>query len=462
MAAARDDAAAQMHFAVFMSGDSNYHIAGWRLPEAQDDAGLNLERWIEFARTMERGKLDMLFIADSHGVAGVDDLETLSRSTKASHFEPFTLLSALAAVTRRIGLVATCATTYNEPYTVARMFASLDHLSGGRAGWNFVTGANKEDALNFSHKEHVPHAQRYDRAEEFADIVRGLWDSFDDDAFLRDKASGRFFDPAKLHILNHKEKHFSVRGPLSMARPPQGHPVLVQAGKSEPAREVSARVADAVFTSQTCIEDAQKFYADVKGRLAKYGRSPDDLKIMPGVAIFTGRTAAEAEEKYERLHALIHPQAALALLKERLGGIDLSGYPLDGPVPDMTGNDVRMSNPPEMARLARRENLSIRQLAYRYAAARSHWMIRGSAKDIADQLEAWFVGKAADGFNLLPQTLPGALDDFVDLVIPELQRRGLFRTEYRGSTLRDHLGLKRPPSRYAEAPPQAQVAATSR
>ncbi|HXQ50515.1 MAG TPA: LLM class flavin-dependent oxidoreductase [Stellaceae bacterium] len=442
---------AQMHFAVFMSGDSNYHIAGWRLPEAYADTGVTLKRWIEFARTMERGKLDMLFIADSHGVAGADDLETLSHSPQVSRFEPFTVLSALAAVTERIGLVSTCATTYNEPYTVARMFASLDHLSGGRAGWNFVTGANREDALNFSHKEHVPHAQRYDRAEEFADVVRGLWDSFEDDAFLRDKASGRFFDPKKLHVLNHASKHFSVKGPLSIGRPPQGHPVLVQAGKSEPAREVSARVADAVFTSQTNIEDAQKFYADVKGRMAKFGRSPDHIKIMPGVAIFTGRTAEEAEEKYERLHALIHPQAALALLKERLGGIDLSGHPLDGPVPEMKGNDVRMSNPPELARLARRENLTIRQLAYRYAAARSHWMIRGSAVQIADQLEEWFVKKAADGFNLLPQYLPGALDDFVDLVVPELQRRGLFRREYEGRTLREHLGLPRPVNRYAAA-----------
>jgi FMN-dependent oxidoreductase (nitrilotriacetate monooxygenase family) len=438
-----------LHFAVFMEADSNYHIAGWRLPDAWEDTGLNLARWIELAQIMERGKLDMLFIADSQGLAGVDNLETLSRNPRVSRFEPFTVLSALAPMTRNIGLCATCATTYNEPFTVARMFASLDHLSGGRAGWNFVTGANREDALNFGHKDHVPHAQRYDRAEEFADVVLSLWDSFDDGAFIRDKATGRVFDPVKIHVANHKGKHFTVRGPISMARPPQGHPVLIQAGKSEPAREVSARVADAVFTSQTCIEDAQEFYADVKGRLAKFGRHPDDLKIMPGVAIFTGRTAAEAEDKYERLYSLINPQSALALLKERLGGVDLSGHDLDGPVPEMKGNDVRMSNPPELARLARRENLTIRQLAYRYAAARSHWMVRGSFTDVADQLEAWFKGKAADGFNILPQMLPGALNDFVDLVVPELQRRGLFRTEYQGRTLRDHLGLKRPPSRYA-------------
>ena len=455
----RRDGTAKLHFAVFMEADSNYHLAGWRLPETYADTGLNLKRWIELAHTMERGKLDMLFIADSHGVAGINDLETLSRSSRVGRFEPFTVLSALSSVTTHIGLAATASTTYNEPFTVARMFASLDHLSGGRAGWNFVTGANREDAFNFGHTEHTPHAQRYDRAEEFADVVRGLWDSFEDGAFLRDKESGRYFDPEKLHVLNHKGKHFAVRGPLSVARPPQGHPVLIQAGKSEPARELSARVADAVFTSQATIEEARQFYADVKGRLAKYGRSPDTLMIMPGVAVFTGRTAAEAEEKYERLHALIHPKAALALLTERLGGIDLSGHPLDGPVPEMKGNDVRMSNPPELAKLASRENLTIRQLAYRYAAARSHWMIRGSAKEIADHLEEWFVTKAADGFNILPQILPGALNDFVDLVVPELQRRGLFRTEYEGATLRENLGLPRPENRFVSAASPRQATA---
>ena len=231
---------------------------------------------------MERGKIDMLFIADSIGTAGADDLETLSHSPQAARFEPFTILSALASVTTHIGLAATCATTYNEPYTVARMFASLDHISGGRAGWNFVTGANREDALNFSRKYHVPHADRYDRAEEFADVVRGLWDSFEDDAILRDKASGRYFDPKKLHVLNHEGKHFQVKGPLSVARPPQGHPILIQAGKSEPARELSARIADAVFTSQPTFEEAHDFYADVKGRMAKFGRERDELKIFPG------------------------------------------------------------------------------------------------------------------------------------------------------------------------------------
>jgi alkanesulfonate monooxygenase len=447
----------QMKFAVFMTGDSNYHLAGWRLPEAYADAGMNLRRWIEFAHTMERGKLDMLFIADSIGTPGVDDLEALSHSPQTDRFEPFTVLSALAAVTNNIGLAATSATTYNEPFHVARMFASLDHLSGGRAGWNFVTGANREDAFNFGHKDHPAHGDRYDRAEEFADVVRGLWDSFDDDAFVRDKATGLYMDPDKVHVLNHAGKHFTVKGPLSVARPPQGQPILIQAGASEPARELSARTADAVFTSQASFESAQKFYADVKGRVPKYGRNPDHVLILPGVVIFVGRTSEEAEEKYERMHSLVNMSTALALLKERMGGVDLAAYPLDGPVPDLEGNRVRMSGPPALTRLAHRENLTIRQLALRYSAARIHWMIRGTPTQVADQLEHWFLNGAADGFNFLPAYLPGALNDFVDLIIPELQRRGLFRTEYEGPMLRDNLGLPRPASRFAKAAKSKQA-----
>lgn len=446
----------QLKFAVFMSGDSNYHLAGWRLPDSYADAGMKLDRWIEFARTMERGKLDMLFIADSIGTSGADDLEAIRHNPQLDRFEPFTVLSALSAVTSRIGLAATCHTTYNEPYHVARKFASLDHLSGGRAGWNFVTGANAEDAANFSRDHHIVHAERYDRAEEFADVVRGLWDSYEDDAFLRDKRSGVYVDTDKMHILNHQGKYFQVKGPLSVARPPQGHPVLIQAGKSEPAKELSARVADAVFTSQPTIEEAQAFYADVKGRMAKYGRPPDHLKILPGIAVFTGRTAEEAEEKYAQLHALISPETALQLLKGRIG-VDLSAYPFDGPMPDLQGNNVRMSNPPALVKLARRENLTIRGLAMRYAAARSHCMIRGTPQQIADQLEEWFLKRAADGFIFMPVYLPGALEDFVDLVIPELQRRGLFRTDYEGCTLREHLGMPRPGNLFRRAAPSRQA-----
>jgi alkanesulfonate monooxygenase len=439
----------QLKFAVFMSGDSNYHLAGWRLPDAYADSGMKLDRWIEFAHTMERGKLDMLFIADGIGVPGADNPAAMRANPQTDRFEPFTLLSALAAVTKNIGLAATAHTTYNEPFHIARKFASLDHLSGGRAGWNFVTGANAEDAHNFSRDSHTVHGERYDRAEEFADVVLGLWDSFDDDAFVRDKATGQYLDPTKFHTLNHKGKHFQVKGPLGVPRPPQGHPVLIQAGKSEPAKEVSARVADAVFTSQTTMEDAQAFYADVKGRMAKFGRDPDSLKILPGVVIFAGATAEEAEAKYQRMASLIDTKAAMQLLSERMGSLDLSPYDIDGPLPDFEGNKVRMSNPPALVKLARREGLTLRGLALRFAAARGHFMLRGTPAHIADTLQQWFESRACDGFIFMPVYVPGALNDFVDLVIPELQRRGLFRKEYEGRTLRENLGLARPPSVFA-------------
>jgi len=445
----------QMKLAVFMGGDCNYHMAGWRHPEAYDDSGLNFRRWAEFARTMERGKLDMLFVADTIGVPGADDLEQLSHTSRVDKFDPLTVLAALSTVTERLGLVATCATTYNAPYNVARSFASLDHLTGGRAGWNLVTGSNREDALNFSLDTHVVHADRYERAEEFVDVVRGLWNSFEDDAFVRDKASGRYFNPDKLHLLNHKGKYFSVKGPLSVARPPQGYPVIVQAGNSTPSRELTARVADVMFMSQSVLDDAMKFYIDVKGRLEKHGRRPDDLKLMPGAFIFVGRTEAEANERFEELQSMVPLPVALARLSQNLGGIDLSGYALDEPMPEVKGNSARMSAPDNYMAIARRENLTLRQTAMRAATAKHHWIVKGSPTQIADQLEDWFVNYGADGFNLLPPYMPGSLNDFVDLVVPELQRRGLFRTEYEGKTLRENLGVSRPPNRLLHARDQA-------
>ena len=442
-------ATAKMKLAVFMHGNSNYHIAGWRHPEAYADSAESIERWTEFARTMERAKLDMLFIADSVGIYGVSKPELLSRKDAVEKFEPFTALAALSMVTKNLGLVATCHTTYTDPYTAARMFASLDQLSGGRAGWNLVTGGNREGALNYSRDTHMEHGDRYDRAEEFADVALGLWDSFEDGAFLRDKASGRYLDPDKMHLLNHKGEHFQVRGPLSSSRSPQGRPVLVQAGASEPGKELTARVADVMFTAQSSFEQAQAFYADVKGRMAKFGRAPDDLKIMPGVSVYVGRTAEEAEEKFQMLNELIPIEVALVSFGEAMGGIDLSVYPLDGPVPDFQGNSARMSSPPAYVALARRENLTLRQLARRAVASKQHFLLKGTPAQIADELEHWFVGKAADGFNLLPAYLPGSLNDFVDQVVPELQRRGLFRTEYEGKTLRANLGLPIPQNAYA-------------
>jgi FMN-dependent oxidoreductase (nitrilotriacetate monooxygenase family) len=434
----------KIKFSVFMQADCNYHVAGWRLPDSYDNAGVTLKRWVEFAQIIERAKMDMLFIADTIGLPGAERTDLIGYNTRGDKFEPFTLLSALTTVTSHVGLVATAATTYNEPYNVARVLASLDHLSGGRAGWNMVTGGNHEDAFNFSHAAHPPHADRYARAEEFGDVVLGLWDSFEDDAFPRDKATGRYLDAGKMHILNHKGERFQVRGPLSVARPIQGHPVIVQAGSSVPAKELSARFADASFTAQPSLEDAKSFYADLKGRLAKFGRSPDSLKVMPGVVMYIGHTEQEAREKFERLQELIPLPVAIDRLSRMLGGVDLSRFDVDAPMPDLVGNEARMSTPMNYARMAKRDNLTLRQVAMRSAAGKDHWTLIGSPAQIVDQLEEWFVNEGADGFNLLPPNVPTTLNDFANLIVPEMQRRGLYRTEYEGKTLRENLGVPRP------------------
>jgi alkanesulfonate monooxygenase len=432
---------------------TGHHVAAWRHPRAQADGGVNFLHYAELARTAERGRFDMLFLADSAAVWEASP-EALSRSPRSDHFEPLTLLSALAAVTARIGLVATVTTTYNEPFHVARKFASLDLLSGGRSGWNLVTSSNQAEAYNFSRDAHLAHAARYDRAREFAQVVLGLWDSWGDDAFVRDKASGRYFEPDKLNILDHNGRHFRVKGPLNVARSPQGRPVLVQAGSSEPGKDLAAETAEVIFTAHQTLADAMAFYADVKGRLDRYGRDPDHLKVMPGVFPVVGRTEQEAEDKFGELQELIHPEVGLSLLSGMLGGVDLSGYPVDGPLPDLPETNGGKSRQDLLVRLAHREGLTIRQLYLRIAGARGHRQIRGTPQTIADELEAWFRGGAADGFNIMPPMLPGSLDDFVGLVIPELQRRGLFRTEYEGRTLRENLGLPRPAWRPRAAPPE--------
>jgi FMN-dependent oxidoreductase (nitrilotriacetate monooxygenase family) len=398
----------------------------------------------------EVAKFDAVFLAD--GVAArLDDSIAASRKAHSGvyPFEPITLLSALAGQTSRIGLIATASTTFSEPYNLARQFASLDHLSNGRAGWNLVTTGDTAAARNFSHYSPIPHAERYDRAEEFADVVTGLWDSWDDDAFIRDRARGVYFEPTKVHFLDHQDKHFDVWGPLNIPRPPQGHPVVVQAGSSEPGKELAARTAEAIFTAQLTLEDAIGFYADVKGRLAKYGRSPADLKILPGVFPVVGRTADEAQEKFATLQSMIDPVVGLDLLADHSGRFDFSGFPLDGPVPELPDTDGGKSRRTLLIDLARRENLTIRQLYLRIAGARGQWQLVGTPVQIADQLEERFVNYAADGFNIMAPTLPGGLIDFIELVLPELRRRGLFRSEYEGVTLRDHLGLRRPISRFA-------------
>lgn len=431
---------------------TGHHIAAWRHPEAQADAGVNFRHYVKLAQAAEAAKFDLVFLADGVGTRG-DNVEFLSRTAHSyvAQFEPITLLSALAAVTENVGLVATASTSFNEPYHIARKFASLDHISGGRAGWNLVTSSNEHEAKNFNRDKHFDHAERYERAIEFAEVVGGLWDSWEDDAFLRDKGQGRFFDSERRHVLDHKGRFFQVKGPLNVARSPQGHPVVVQAGSSEAGRDLAARTAEVIFTAQQTLEDAVDFYSDVKGRLAQYGRHPDDLKIMPGVFPIVGRSESEAREKFEQLQALIDPAVGLALVSGLTGGFDLSGYPLDGPIPELPETNASKSRQLLTIELARRENLTIRQLYLRVAGARGHWQLVGTPAQIVDQLEERFVKGGADGYNVMPPVLPAGLDDFVELVIPELRRRGLFRSEYEGRTLRDNLGLRRPVNRHARA-----------
>jgi FMN-dependent oxidoreductase (nitrilotriacetate monooxygenase family) len=439
---------------------TGHHIAAWRHPGADANAGHSLEHYQHVARTAERGKFDMLFLADSVGVWENGSEDATSRLGRLAHFEPVTLFSALAASTKHIGFVSTASTTYEEPYLLARKFASLDHLSHGRAAWNVVTTENEAAAGNFGQAEHLAHQLRYERATEFLEVAKGLWDSFDDDAWLRDKESGVYFDPKKSHVLDHKGKYFSVRGPLNVARPPQGYPVIVQAGSSEPGRELAAQTAEVIFCAWQTFGEAQAFYRDIKGRLAKYGRKPESLKVMPGISPVIGRTQAEAEDKFRELQALIHPVVGLNILERYIPGVDLSRFDLDGPPPPFAASTNGNKSRLQLIRdLAEREGLSLRQIYERLAGARGHFVLVGTPETIADHMEQWFLNEAADGFNVMPPVLPSSLDEFVDLVIPELQRRGLFRTEYTGTTLRENLGLDRPASRYARTDEGAHSAA---
>jgi FMN-dependent oxidoreductase (nitrilotriacetate monooxygenase family) len=429
-----------MHLNAFVM-PNGHHEAAWRHPSTDPHRARTLQHYADIARTAERGKLDSLFLAD--GVALWGNVKHNSHS----HFEPLTLLSALAASTVHIGLIATASTTYNEPYHLARKFASLDHLSGGRAGWNIVTSAGIDEARNFNLAKRPSHDARYDRAEEFVEVVKKLWDSWDDDAAVVDRASGVYADTGRIRAIEHDGPHFRVRGPLNIERPVQGYPLLVQAGSSETGKEYAARHAEAVFTAQQTFAEGKAFYDDVKGRLAKYGRTPDELKILPGISPILGRTEAEAREREAGLNALITPDYGLRQLSKMLDH-DVTGQPLDGPLPDVGSvTEGGQSRFDLVVGLARRENLTIRQLLERLAGGRGHRVFAGTPVQVTDELEAWYRGGAADGFNVMPPTLPGGLDDFVDLVVPELQRRGLFRTEYAGTTLREHYGLARPVNR---------------
>jgi FMN-dependent oxidoreductase (nitrilotriacetate monooxygenase family) len=424
-----------MHLGVFVLG-TGHHVSAWKLPESRGNAeDLGLLQHV--ARTAERGKFDLIFFADALNTAANVHPSMMVR------LEPLTLLAALAMTTTHIGLAATASTTYTEPYNLARLFASLDHISGGRAAWNVVTGAFPEAAQNFSRDNHPPHAQRYASATEFVKVAKGLWDSFEDGAILMDKRDGRFADTARMHTLDHKGEFYSVKGPLNISRPPQGYPVLIQAGASDAGKELAASIAEIVFSVQQNLDAAKAFRAELRALATKMGRNPDHMKIMPGVSPIIGRTEADAKAKLAALGAMMNPGAALKVLSERLGQ-DLSDYPLDGPVPELPPSTMMQGHAVTLTAMAKAKNLTLRELRDYAAAAMGHRLLVGTAEMVADGLEEWFVEGAADGFNIMPSWLPGAFDDFVDDVVPILQKRGLFRQEYSGRTLRDHLGLPRP------------------
>jgi N-acetyl-S-(2-succino)cysteine monooxygenase len=425
----------QMHMGVFVLGTGN-HTAGWRYPGAAT-SHIELSVMQEIARIAERGKFDLLFVSDAMVMDPTDHPSFMCR------LEPTTLISVLSASTSHIGLGATVSTSFSEPFNVARMFGSIDHISDGRAAWNVVTSSNPKAALNFNREEHLEHALRYQRANEFVDVVKGLWDCWDDGAIVADKTTGQYLDGDRVRPLDHKGRFFQVRGPVNMSRCPQGHPVIIQAGGSAPGLELAARTADVVFSVVQDLQAAQAAYADLKGRMAKYGRSTDELAVLPGVMPIIGASEAQAREQLSKLQAWLTPTHTSTLVTSRIG-YDVSGYPLDGPVPPPPAGQGSQAFSGVLYETAQREKMTLRDLYNLTAAARGHWVVCGTPGSIADTLEQWFSGAAADGFNILPAYFPGAFDDFVDLVVPELQRRGLFRHDYHGRTLRGHLGLARP------------------
>ena len=435
-----------------------YHPACWRLPSMPADGTMQFQHYVNVLKTAERGKFDMIFLADVAASREIGPSNpTRSRVHHVVRHEPLTLLAALAPLTSNIGLVATASTTYNEPFNLVRRLATLDHISGGRIGWNVVTGYNIEEAQNYGFDQVPDSSTRYARVYEFLEIAKGLWDSWEDDALIRDKDSGIYLDPERVHALDYKGKQFRVQGPLDVARPPQGYPVFVTAGESDGARKLAAAAAEVLYAALPNLKVAQGYYADVKGLLPAHGRDPGNLKILAGIMAFVGLTKAEAQAKFDQITALIHPEVGLRMILPMFG--DLSHLPLDEPVPlgvvaaaqpaynDFAKRDAITEHLIERVRI---EKLTVRQL---YGAiAEGYWQlgIIGTPATIVDSMEEWFTTGGCDGFIVQPPYIPGAVDDFVDLVIPELQRRGLFRHEYESNTLRGNLGLPRPINQYAQ------------
>jgi alkanesulfonate monooxygenase len=436
----------QLKLGAFMRPVS-IHTGAWRYPGAWPDANFNFQHLKALTRKLEAGKFDAFFMADHLAVLNMP-VNALKRSHTVTSFEPFTLLSALAGATEHIGLIATGSTTFDAPYHVARRFASLDHISGGRAGWNIVTTSNPDAALNFGLDDHMEHAERYRRAREFYDVVTGLWDSFADDAFVRDVEQGLYFDPASMHVLDHKGEYLKVRGPLNIARPVQGWPVIVQAGASDDGRQLAAETAEAVFTGGGSLNDAKKLYADIKGRAEKAGRDPDHIKILPGAFVVVGETVDEAKEKRALLDSRVHYDSAIASLSVILG-TDASTFDPDGQLPPIPETNASKSGRQRLVDVAERDKLTVRQLAQRVGGYGGLSFV-GTPQTIADAMEEWLTSRGSDGFNIMFPYLPQGLSDFVDKVVPELQKRGIFRREYEGRTLRENLGLPRPKNRFFE------------
>ncbi len=434
----------QLRLGAFMRPVS-IHTAAWRYPGGTPEANFDLGHITRYAQTLERGLFDAFFMADHLAVLNMP-MEALKRSATVTSFDPLTLLPALAMVTKHLGLIATASTTFEPPYVVARRFASLDHISGGRAAWNLVTTSNPDAARNFGFTEQMEHGERYRRAREYYDVVTGLWDSWADDAFPRDVESGIFFDPERLHVLDHEGEFFSVRGPLNIARPVQGWPVIVQAGASEAGRQLAAETAEMIFASHASLADGQRFYADVKARMAALGRDPDHLKILPGALVVVGDSVEEAREKRALLDSLVHEASAVASLSIAIGH-DASKFDPDAGLPDVPETNASKSGRERAINLAKREGLTVRQLARRLGGY-SGLAFVGTPEAIADEMEEWLMTDGSDGFNIMFPYLPAGLDDMVDRVVPELQRRGLFRRAYEGKTLRENLGLPRPGNRF--------------
>lgn len=435
----------EIKFSLYLIG-SGMHVGAWRHPDSNPNASIDIKHLQNMAQIAERGKFDIVFVADSLAINHESHPHILNR------FDPLIQITALAAATEKIGLGATASTTYSEPYTLARQLQSVDHISNGRVAWNLVTTADAsgQTALNFSRKNHIEHNQRYEVAEEFADVVTHLWDSWEDDAFTYNKETGQFFDPSKVHETNFEGQHFQVKGPLNIARSPQAHPVIVVAGASKPGQQLSARVADAVFVHWDSLETAKQHYTNLKAQVAEFGRNPDEFIIFHGISPIVADTEEEAIQRYNDLQKLIDPYTALKFVSGYMGNVDFSKYSLDTPAIEVDYGVVNsiQSNFNELLAIIKKENLKVGELYNRLFQSARRDNFVGTPEQVANEIELWFKEKAADGFMLQLPLLPRDLEDFVNKVVPILQERGIFRTDYEGSTLREHLGVQKPANRF--------------